>query len=304
LVGADFFIILYLMIPNYPDFAPISWEMQEDLHPRLVMLKDGISEFTFANLFLFREKYGYTLSTLPDMHLVISGRDDGGRRFFMLPCGTSDLKLIEDLFKSHDYLKNFPESAVESFRIDLEKNGYEVHEDRDNFDYLYMRKDLAHLSGKKLHKKRNLVNAFINNYNYEEKWISDENRKDTLAVLDKWREGREEAGDYDAARESIETMDRFNLKGCLTYVDGQPAAYSLGEPLVHGRCFAIHFEKALSEYKGIYQFVNRSFASMLPRHYVHINREQDLGNPGLRQAKMSYRPCGFVKKYKVYPSSR
>lgn len=289
------------MIPLYPQFAPLDWSMREDLHPRLAMLKDGISEFTFANLFLFREKYGYRLSALPDDHLVISGIDDRGRKFFMMPCGPSGMVNLEELFGKHDYLKNLSESAVEEHRIELERNGYRVVEDRDNFDYLYLRKDLTHLSGKKLHKKRNLVNAFINNYSYEEKRINDENRQDTLKVLEQWAEGREETGDYDAALEAIEKMEKFNLTGCLTYVDGKAAAYSIGEPLARGRCFAIHFEKALAEYKGIYQFVNRSFAAMLARHYVHINREQDLGDPGLRQAKMSYRPSGFVKKYKVSP---
>lgn len=288
------------MIPNYPDYAPIDWTMQKDLHPRLAMLPDGISEFTFANLYLFRNHYNYTLSTLPDEHIVISGKDDKNQKFFMLPCGTNDQKTLKQLFETHDYLKNLSESSVEHNRIELEKNGFVVQEDRDNFDYLYLRKDLAALPGKKLHKKRNLVNAFINNYSYEEKRITTENRYDTMEVLEKWAEGREELGDMDAAREAIEKMTDFNLTGCLTYVDGKPAAYSLGEPLAKGRYFAIHFEKALSEYKGIYQFVNRSFASMLPRHYMYINREQDLGDPGLRQAKMSYRPSDFVKKYKVY----
>lgn len=288
------------MIPKYPEFAPIDWSMREDLHPRLAMLPDGISEFTFANLYLFRGHYNYTLSILPDEHLVISGQDDKGTRFFMLPCGVHSIKTVKELFESHDYLKNLPNSVVERDRIELERNGLVVQEDRDNFDYLYLRKDLAALPGKKLHKKRNLVNAFINNYSYEEKRIDEENRNDTLEVLEKWGEGREELGDMDAAREAIEHMADFNLSGCLTYVDGKPAAYSLGEPLAKGRYFAIHFEKALAEYKGIYQFVNRSFASMLPRHYMYINREQDLGDPGLRQAKMSYRPSDFVKKFRVY----
>ena len=61
--------------------------------------------------------------------------------------------------------------------------------------------------------------------------------------------------------------------------------------------FVIHFEKALDEYKGIYQYLNQSFAESLPRFFTLINREQDLGNEGLRQAKMTYRPCEFVKKY-------
>jgi len=63
--------------------------------------------------------------------------------------------------------------------------------------------------------------------------------------------------------------------------------------------FAVHFEKACDRYKGIYQFMNQAFAQSLPKYFKLINREQDLGNEGLRQAKMTYRPSGFVKKYQV-----
>jgi hypothetical protein len=63
--------------------------------------------------------------------------------------------------------------------------------------------------------------------------------------------------------------------------------------------FAIHFEKASDAIKGSYQFINQAFAQTLPRYFTHINREQDLGDEGLRQAKMTYRPSGFVKKYRV-----
>jgi hypothetical protein len=61
--------------------------------------------------------------------------------------------------------------------------------------------------------------------------------------------------------------------------------------------FAIHFEKAIDEYKGIFQYINQSFAASLPESCLHINREQDLGDEGLRQAKLTYRPSGFVRKY-------
>ncbi len=293
-----------MIIPAFPEKAPIELEMREELHPSLVVIPDGISEFTFANLYLFRRQYDYHLSWLPDQVILISGTQEG-KSFAMLPCGfPDDNGLMEVILTQHDYIKGLAEKNADAARIRLERFGYSVYEDRDNFDYLYQRKDLAALQGKKYHKKRNLVNAFINNYNYEECPLNSANLEATFKILDQWREEKGEDGDYSAAREALELMETLELSGYLICVDGSPAAYTLGEPLAKGRSFAVHFEKAIGDYKGIYQFINRAFASVLPRHYHYINREQDLGDEGLRQAKMTYRPCGFVKKYKVVPSDK
>jgi hypothetical protein len=285
-------------IPKYPDFAPLDPGMRDDMHPRLSMLKDGISEFTFAGLYLFRRTYQYRASWLPNDTLVISGvRED--KTFFSLPCGLPDAQILRELFSRHDYLKNLSEGDTEAGRVMLEQNGYTVHEDRGNFDYLYLREDLATLPGRHYHKKRNLVNAFLNNYTYEAKPLRKTHIADAYAILDAWRAAKGESGDYAASKEALDLMEELKLKGYIFYVDGKPAAYTLGEALARGRSFAIHFEKAIDSYKGIYQFVNQAFASSLPKYYIYINREQDLGDEGLRQAKMTYRPCGFVKKYMI-----
>lgn len=286
------------MIPEYPEFAPVDLEMRADMHPRLSMLKDGISEFTFAGLYLFRRRYEYRASWLPNDTLVFSGVREG-ERFFSLPCGLPDVETLRELFDGHGYLKNLSEGDTEAGRVMLEQNGYAVHEDRNNFDYLYLREDLATLPGRHYHKKRNLVNAFLNNYTYEAMPLRGAHIADAYAVLDAWREAKGESGDYAASKEALDLMEELKLKGYIFYVNGKPAAYTLGEALARGRSFAIHFEKALDSYKGIYQFVNQAFAASLPKYYVHINREQDLGDEGLRQAKMTYRPCGFVKKYMI-----
>jgi hypothetical protein len=276
--------------------------MQRELHPALSVIEDGISEFTFANLYLFRRTYDYHLGRIGDL-VVVSGRKDG-KRFFMLPCGLpEDNGVLASLLEGHDYLKGLAERHADANRVRLERMGWRTEEDRDNFDYLYLRGDLAALQGRKYHKKRNLVNAFINNYSYEESPLSSENIGEAFHVLDQWRAERGGPDDdYEAAREALELIDRLGLHGYLVRVDGTPAAYTLGEALMKGRSFAVHFEKAVGDYKGIYQFINRAFASVLPRHYHYINREQDLGDEGLRQAKMTYRPFGFVKKYKVVPA--
>ncbi len=287
-----------MAIPIYPEFAPISIDMREDLYPRLNMMKDGISEFTFSNLYLFRETYGYRVSRIPDTSFVIEG-SKGGAGFFYLLCDLPPREIFDGLMARHDYLKNLSESQAERYRVCLEQWGYQVREDRDNFDYLYRRKDLAELSGSTYHKKRNLVNAFINSYDYEQKPLTADRVPDAIAVLDEWRTARGIEGDYAASREALERFDVLGMRGCVYYVDGTPAGWCLGEPIAKARMFAVHFEKAVDRFKGIYQFINQAFAQALPAHFESINREQDLGDAGLRQAKMTYRPYGFVQKYRV-----
>jgi hypothetical protein len=286
-------------IPQYPQMAPIALAMRDLLHPRLSMLPDGVSEYTFAGLYLFRETYDYHLSILDGEKLMIRGSKDD-REFFMLPCGFPERdETVRDLLDRFDYLKGLSESHADESRIRLERLGFDMQEDRDNFDYLYLKDDLANLQGKKFHKKRNHVNAFLNNYEYDERALTPDNVDDALGILEAWQRDREDRADYAAAREALERHDTLDLRGYLVYVDGQPAAYTLGEPLMRGRSFVVHFEKALDGYRGIYQFINKAFATILPRHYQWINREQDLGDEGLRQSKMTYRPSGFVKKYRV-----
>lgn len=288
-----------MTIPDYPGFEPITLDMREEMYPRLNLLSDGISEFTFSNLFLFRRAYGYKVSRIPDQTLVLSGVKNG-EPFFLSPCAIPDREVLEDLFRSHLYLKNLSETQSESRRVDLEQWGYRIQEDRDNFDYLYRREDLAELSGKAYHKKRNLVNAFLGTCACEQRPLTKANVADAVEVLDRWREAKGAEGDYAASREALELFEELGMRGAVYYADGRPAGYVLGEPISKARMFAVHFEKAVDGYKGIYQFINQAFAQTLPRYFRIVNREQDLGDEGLRQAKMTYRPFGFVKKYRVY----
>jgi hypothetical protein len=266
------------------------------MHPHLSLTPDGVSEYTFSNLYLFRNRYAYRVSRLPNRSFILSGERDG-KRFFMTPCAGPDREILEDLFRTHDYWKGIPETLVRSNRTDWEAWGIEIVEDRDNFDYLYLRTDLAELAGKKFHKKRNLVHAFNHAYSHTAAPLSERHIPQALAVLERWREDKGAEGDYAAAREALDLFGTLKMKGVIYYVDGKAAGWCLGESLARGRMFAIHFEKAIDEYKGIYQFMNQAFAAWLPGYYTHINREQDLGDEGLRQAKMTYRPVGFVRKY-------
>ena len=304
------------LVPCYPEFAPLDIGLKDSLHPRLSLTFDGVSEFTFSALYLFRNRYNYRISRNgTDGGFIISGEQNapagnpagfpsGERKnFFMTPCDVPDPQTLNSLFATHDYWKNISDTVLLSVKEKLQENTPDIREDRDNFDYLYYRNDLAELSGKKYHKKKNHVNNFLHTYpDYEQKPITRDLIPAAMEILDRWQQNsimrnENQNNDYHAAKEALELFDHLTLKGTIFFVNGKPAAYCLGERISRGRMFAIHFEKANEEYRGIYQFMNQAYAASLPRFFTLINREQDLGNEGLRQAKMTYRPCGFVKKY-------
>lgn len=285
------------MIPLFPDFVPISLDLREALHPALKAAKDGVSEFTFANLYLFRRRYGYRISREHNGNVLISGGLNG-KKFFATPCAMPDIPVLETLLAEHDYWKGITDSILENKRPEIEDMGVEITEDRDNFDYLYNTSDLALLSGKKFHKKRNLVNAFLLSYpDHQDYPLTIEHIPQALAILERWREDKGGDGDYVAAREALLLSSELGLEGRIYFVNKRPAGYCLGEYVAGASMFALHFEKCIDEYKGVYQAVNQFFAASLPPDCLYVNREQDLGDEGLRQAKMTYRPCGFVEKH-------
>jgi hypothetical protein len=283
------------MLEKYPRFSKPSLDQRALLHPRFQNLGDGISEFTFAGVYLFREAHDYAISDIGDGLVVIRG----GREepFFMLPFGLPPQGLLGELFGRFGTMKCIPASAVER----LSAFGYRVQEDRDSFDYLYRRQDLVQLAGRHLHRKKNLVNLFLSSNVCYARPLLEQHIGDALRILETWRDRQDSPGDHVAAREALERMEELQLCGGIFYVNDEPVAYSLGEELAHGTTFVIHFEKAIlaERYRGIYQYVNQAFAAVLPEKYETINREQDLGDPGLRRAKESYRPIGFVKKYRA-----
>lgn len=289
-------------IPVWPTFAPITLEMAREITPRLLQLPDGISEYSFAGLYLFRDRYNYQVSLYEDL-LIISGCREG-QRFFITPCCRVGEQVLSELFKTHQYWKLVSPSFVAANEFFFDSTGWQVEEDRDNFDYLYLRTELAALSGKKFHKKKNHINGFLLSYpDFHVRDLGPDTREDARIVLEDWgrKELNPEQTDLSASHEALDLLEFFDMRGQVLYVGDVPVAWCLAEPVADGRIVAVHFEKARTDIRGAYQFINYCFARSLPDTVDYINREQDLGDEGMRQAKMSYRPAGFVRKYRVYP---
>ena len=182
--------------------------------------------------------------------------------------------------------------------------------DRDGYDYLYDVNRLADLGGKKLHAKRNHINRFVENnpsWAYEE--ITPASLPECLEMDKEWyrrslqREGEAEERDLGdegiALRSAMEHYDQLGLEGGLIRVHGEVVAFTIGDRL-SADTYDVHFEKAYGELQGAYAMINREFARWVrARHpeIKYLNREDDLGVPGLRKAKESYYPDLLVEKH-------
>jgi hypothetical protein len=282
------------MIGTYPDLTELDLADRPLLDPLLRELREGVSELTFAGLYCFRAAHNYRVGRLADGTLVLAGSDKG-KCFFVCPFALPRKELLDELFARCTCMKLVTAAQAERLR----GAGYDIVEDRDNFDYLYRREQLATLAGRGLQKKRNLVHAFVRANDYRTLPLALDRVSDALSVLEAWREHARDLADYAPSRDALVHLEEFGLQGRITYVADRPVAYALGEPAAVGGMFIVHYEKTVPDIKGLYQFINMDFARALPPDFGIINREQDLGDPGLRQAKMTYRPCGFVPKYRA-----
>jgi hypothetical protein len=125
-----------------------------------------------------------------------------------------------------------------------------------------------------------------------------------MQLLEEWqRVNKAAAGstlhhELEATAEALELADLLGLEGVVVLLEGRVAAFALGEQLNRNTAVC-HFEKADPFMEGVSQLVNREFSMSLPLSCTYINREQDLGEAGLRQAKISYHPVSLLKKFRV-----
>lgn len=175
-------------------------------------------------------------------------------------------------------------------------------EDRNNWDYVYLVSDLCSLSGKKYHGKRNHINKFLKEHTYTYEPITKEVIPECLAMAETWLEKKPKLPELllemKALKKAFSLYEELNFTGALIRTEGQVQAFTLGEPLTKNM-FVTHFEKAMDELPGLYPLINQQFAANHLTGYTYVNREEDMGLPGLRKAKQSYYPAFMVKKYLI-----
>ena len=271
------------------------------------------SEFTFTNLFMWRKSYDICYLILNDM-LCIMPQHKGSTRSATFPIGfmTEDggeydiRPVIETLIRqakeeNREFLLRLYDDKTVDRLVTAFPGRFLITEDVNYFDYVYRVSDLVHLSGKRYHAKKNFVNRFQKSYDWEYQRLGAENAGECMALFARW--SQKENGDAEsiaeeaeAVRELFENWDALGVRGGCLRVGGTMVAFSVGEPLCEDTV-VIHLEHADTDYVGAFAMMNQQFLAQEWQNYEYVNREEDMGIPGLRKAKESYRPAFMVKKY-------
>ena len=264
-----------------------------------------ISELTFTNLFAWRQTRPVWLYEF-DNTLTFLVKTDICRNDEMLILGspTGGLSLAQVFDKLGKKIIGAIGVPGDDTK-DLPLETFTLNQDRDNFDYIYRQEDLAELKGRKYSKKRSHVKQCLNKYDCSFEYINGQNIDECRELMTRWCNSREcdldpgLCGESRAITTAIDLFSDFKLMGGAVRVDGLIQAFAIGERL--NRSTAVwHFEKALPGIEGLSQLINQWFARECLAEFTYVNREQDLGIPGLRQAKESYHPDHLVEKMTIF----
>jgi hypothetical protein len=267
-----------------------------------------LSGYTLAVLAAWDGVYEYQWAFPEEKTLFISFRPAGeANRQLLQPLGLFTPEAQERLVQAatglpaplcivgagHDFIQSHPALAARC----------RVEENRDYFNYIYRAADLASLAGKRYAKKRNLIAQAVRSYSWTEEPLTAATAGECNLVLEETR--REMPGtleenlekDDQAVRAAIAQFEIRGQSGVLIRVEGRPVAFSLFEPQTPDTA-VVHFERARRTFQGLHQVLNRAAARAIAASgFLYINREEDLGNPGLRQSKESYYPCTMAQAF-------
>ncbi len=260
-------------------------------------------EYTFGNNFCWQNIYSIEICRYKNFYLVKN------RNGFFFPAGKGDI--AEVIAEIGHYCKenNLPFSFTTMNKISMltleEMFGSRavITTSPDYYDYVYSYDDLTELKGKKYHAKRNHISRFCDNdWSYEE--INADNIDECKEMNDEWCRRNDCENNTDKAEEicavkiGLKHFFELGYTGGLLRVNGKIQAFTFGER-VNSDTFVVHVEKAFTDFQGTYPMINKTFLQNSVSGVKYINREEDMGEEGLRKAKQSYYPCFMEEKFRV-----
>jgi len=296
-------------VPDFPELVDLGLEHKPLLDDLFRQLQPKTSELTFTNLYIWRHVYGLKLTRLGEVACLLSWRADPEDSFLLPPmgegAGVDHVRQCFDLLAVEGHAARMARIDEDGLsRLGISRDDFDVQPDRDNFDYVYRVRDLIDLPEDRYRDKVVHFNSFARKYKYEYRRLTPDLVEGCLFVQDLWCDDKHcdlhssLRAERQAVRDVLENHEALGVAGGVIVVNDRVQAFSLGEPL-NADTVVIHIEKASPELHGAFAVMNREFLAHEWSGFEFVNREQDVGEPGLRRAKESYLPAMMIEKFIV-----
>jgi len=285
-----------MSLPAYPEFKAVGLEDRDIFEGFIEASPSEVCELNFANIFIWKDSERPRWTVL-NGSLCVLVEPDFEDPYFLPPVGGDRIpETVAACLTRAPRLSRVPEDLVRRHGA-----GFRAEEDPANFDYLYRVEDLIGLRGKKYDGKRNRIRKFESTFVHEYHALARPDVPGCVRLLEDWFEGKTNGdacmkAEKKAIVQALASFERLGLKGGVVKVGGRVEAFTLGGRLSADTA-VIPIEIANPGLVGLAQWINREFVRREWAGFRLINREQDMGLPGLRTAKLSYQPAGLVKKY-------
>ncbi len=288
------------------DFKPVTLEDKQLFDTHYERYPPVHSDNVFTTIISWMEYAKYHYTFLQDNLIIMTKLENVLR--FRPPIGKYDRDIFQQVLKLAKREKSdYPLGVIDTQTKDWLSKEYpklEFTSHRDYFDYVYLASDLAELPGTAYRKIRNRLNKFKRNYAYTTEKIAEVNMDEVRTFLKRWCLWKDCESDPLLENEkkaimfSMANFFELELSGIAIRIDGKIEAISVYEKM-NLDTVVVHYEKGAPDYDGVYKAINAETAKLIQKGFKFVNREPDMGLPGLRKAKMSYRPHHMVEVYHI-----
>lgn len=293
------------LVPEFPSFRKVELIDRDWIGEVFLEHPAEISERTSASLFIWRGDGRRSGLSQLEGHLLISWERRRFGSVLLEPVGPDPDRVIgvlqePDMASTNGFAGVF--GLVEPLVGRLRSAGMTLESVRDDWDYVYRVSDLAELRGPKYHTQRKEIKKATSQHDISYEPMTAERRQSCLELEEVWCDmkhctiDKHSSAEDMALREALTHMENLDIFGGVVLVDGNVQALTIGERL-NASTAVVHFEKANPSMRGLYQVMNQRFCDQALSDFEFVNREQDVGEPGLRRAKEGYHPHHFVEKH-------
>ena len=280
---------------------PVSHTNLEEIKEYFIYAYKHMSLAQFTTTYLWRHSTGLLYDIQDDFLFLFEKRYNYAAP---LPLGNGDIfKALEKVKEYKRYIGgNNLVYCIDEDKVKLFKDLYEINEEPDFAEYVYLADDLVNLAGKKYHAKKNHLNQFVKNNEYTYEKISASDIPLVMDLLEQWNEKKEYSTDLNVEKQAINELLNYDIgvdyKAGAILSDNKVIAFAIGERISEDMA-CVYFEKADTNIKGSYAVINNEFIRNEFSDVMYINRQEDLGLEGLRKAKESYNPAFKIKNYSM-----